>query len=235
MSLFIAKLRALCLIGVFCSSLLFSICIPLLGFAKEDAHGGEGAAKKEEPKAAPPEWMALQTDIQGLAAKIKAKQENLVRLFSSGHGPAAHGAAPPAGHAPAPPAAAGHASGGANQGAQEINKEHKELRELISEYEKKRTTLRYRFPEAGALSDRRYKRIELKSIEQYRNETGVEKKLRQASEKVKKVYGYQPEASNVNAAGKGSTKNDRLPASDAKQPIIYEKIPLLDEPIILKK
>lgn len=218
--------------GILFSCLVF--LTPHLGVASEDAHGG--GAKKEEPKVAPPEWMELQTDIQGLAAKIKAKQDNLIRLFSSSHG-GGHAAAA-GGHGAPAPAAGGHgapAGGGANQGAQEINKEHKELRDLIVEYEKKRTTLRYRYPEAGALSDRRYKRIELKSLEQYRNETVVEKKLRQASEKVKRVYGYQEEIASADSAGTNAVTHGRAPASEANKQMIDEKIPFLDEPIILKK
>lgn len=193
------------------------------------AEGGHGEAKKEEVKAAPPEWMSLQAEIQKLAAEIKGKQDNLIKMFGTGHD--AHGAQ----------ASGGGGHGGAEahsgNGFQEINKEHKALRDLIVEYEKKRTILRYRYPEAGAQSDRKYKRIELKSLDQFRSETLVERRLRETSEKIKKVYGYQE-----NQTEKKSVKNkgqkghrDRQPASDTVKNSEEEKIPLLDEQIILKK
>ncbi|MFN8943990.1 MAG: hypothetical protein ACK5WZ_05130 [Pseudobdellovibrionaceae bacterium] len=182
--------------------------------------------KKENPvKEAPPEWMMLQTEIQKLSADIKAKQDQLVSLFSSGHGngKTAHG----------PPAKANVAA--KKSESQEISKEHKALRDLISEYEKKRTILRYRYPEAGAQTDRKYQRIELKSIDQLKTETLVERRLRQTSEKIKKVYGYedQPYGKSSKIVKESAAQGGRQPASENNP--VDEKIPLLDEQIILKK
>ena len=200
-----------------------------MSWASGDAAAGHGEAKKEEVKvAAPPEWMGLQSEIQKLAAEIKAKQDNLTKLFGSGHD--AHGGGGGGAHG----AADAHASG---SGVQEINKEHKALRDLIADYEKKRTILRYRYPEAGAQSDRKYKRIELKSLDQLRSETLVERRLRETSEKIKKVYGHQDEATEKKSTQvKGhQIKDSRQPASETRKNSEEEKIPLLDEQIILKK
>lgn len=216
-------------------------------FANEHAAPAEGGGhgeKNEPPKISPPEWMELQTDIQSLAGKIKAKQDNLIRLFSGGGGAAGGGGhgAPPAGGehggggGAAPAGHGGGAGGGENmQNAAEINKEHKELRDLITEYDKKRTILRYRYPEAGAASDRKYKRIELKSLDELKTETVMEKRLRQTSEKVKKVYNYQDkDKEEAEKKARELREYQRSPAS-SKADVLEEKIPFLEEEVILKK
>lgn len=128
--------------------------------AKAEEHGnaegeGHGGGSKEESKAP---WVEIETKITELNAKIKSKQESILKLIEEKN------------HLP-------NNSPQLTATVKEIVKEHKELTGLVEEYEKKLTLLKYRFPERNAKARKPYERIEVKSIDEMEQSLGIDGKL----------------------------------------------------------
>lgn len=91
---------------------------------------------------------------------------------------------------------------------QEIVKEHKEMQKMIEDYDKKRSTLRYRYPERGLKIERIYKKIEAKSLADVEAAVGVDGKLNRNLHRMRSQYG----SSNPDPAADHS-----LPTATPKQ------------------
>lgn len=130
--------------------------------------GGEHEAKaKEGESKAPPEWLALQNDLNTLKAKIKGKQDSIVKLIEEKkHSPDSH----------------------LKEITHSLSSEYKELEKLNEEYEKKRTVLMFRYPERGKDPDRKYNRMKLKSLEEMEAQAGIDSQLDQNMELMKKQF-----------------------------------------------
>jgi hypothetical protein len=70
-----------------------------------------------------------------------------------------------------------------------ITKEHKELVKFYDEFEKEKQHIRFEHPEEGAKLDRQYRSQKLKSVADFEFEGGIDGRLTELKEKVKKKYG----------------------------------------------
>lgn len=105
----------------------------------------------------------------------------------------------------------------------ELIEKHKALAQASKEYEDERLHVRFKHPDLASVVERRYKRYQLKSIEELGNVSGLDGRLDQLKAKVTAVF-------PLPNADKGTKdENDRVPASTA------EVEDLKFEPVILTK
>lgn len=151
--------------------------------AKEEAAGKAEAekgkdAKAEEPTTLSP-WLETENKVMELNSKIKSKETNLVKLIEQKKALPAN-------------------SPQIKALMKDIVKEHKELLSLISEYDKKVTLLKYRFPERNSKTKKTYERIEAKSIEDLEQSVGIDGKL---NRNLKRMRGqFKPNEQSAEAA-----------------------------------
>lgn len=203
--------------------LLFILSLSTAVFANEGAppaeekkaeegggeHGGGGGASKKKN-----EFMEVQSQVAALQAKVKAQSDMVTNLMQ-------HKA-----HETNPAKLA------------EINQElahaYKELTETNKQYEQKRALFLYRFPEKGLKSaDRKYQRIEVKSLQDMEKQVTLDAKIKTSLEKAKKKYHYQKKT-EMNSENKETTEQDGTEQSVEKKPD-EKQIPSLTEPIVIRK
>ncbi|HRO67344.1 MAG TPA: hypothetical protein PL182_07260 [Pseudobdellovibrionaceae bacterium] len=157
-------------------SLILGICLicPVLTFA---SGGGE---KTDKPSSPPPEWVEIQSRLQTLKAKLSAKEKTVRELIAAKH------------------------HGQERESFEHLKKEHAELRQLAQEYERQRNVLKYRYPEKGLKDERKYRRVEVKSLSDMENQIGMESVLQKTQNKILRQYGSTDGGS------------DRTPASENK-------------------
>lgn len=178
------------------------ICLLILGrvgLANEGGEAKEGEkSEKKDPAAALPEWVGLQSRLQGLRAKIAAKDHTvreLIKDIQEGDPKKSH------------------------ESAGELKKEHRELREMIEDYNRQLSVLKYRFPEKGLKEEERYKRIDSASLEEMEKQVGMEGRLKAVTSKVRRQYG-------------GGEPSVEAPKKKEEAPLEYPKI---TEPPVLAK
>lgn len=151
--------------------------------AAEGGHGGaEGGGHGGAKPAALPEWVQLQARVATLKAKLAAKEKVVSDLIlaKDKEKDAAQ----------------------SREIVKNIAKEHRELKTMAEEYEQQLSLLKYRFPEKGMLSERSYKRHEVRSLEEMENEVGLSGNLEKTIRMMRQQY--QPN---------GTESSDRAPAS----------------------
>ncbi len=87
-----------------------------------------------------------------------------------------------------------------------LQQEHRELQGLIKDHAAQLGVLKYRYPERGVAVQRKYKRFDSKSLEEMEKTIGLEGHLRQAREKVKKVYGEETSSARKPATAESEKK-----------------------------
>ena len=129
--------------------------------AKGGEHGekpAEGGAEGGEGKSSKTPWIEIENKIVELSSKVKSKESNITKLLEEKD------------HLPAN-------SPEIKTLLNSIVKEHAEMRTLAEEYQRNLSILKYRFPERNAKAERKYERIEVKSIEEMEQAVGVDGKL----------------------------------------------------------
>lgn len=85
---------------------------------------------------------------------------------------------------------------------QEITATHKELLAAVKNYNTEKAELHYRFPERGALIERRYVPFREQSVEQIEKEMGLDGELTKIKKKIDKKYSTFTEESTTEAPPK---------------------------------
>lgn len=144
--------------------LFFFLILTSVSFA-EEAH--EPAAA--EVKTSLPDWVPVETKIQELHSKIKSKEATVLKLIEDKN------------QLP-------NKSPKLKAIVDEIVKEHKELQNLIVDYKKNLNILKYRFPERNAKAERKYDRIEEKSLDEMELAIGIDGKLNRNLKKMRTQF-----------------------------------------------
>lgn len=200
--------------------IIFSLFFLDQAFTKEEAapaeekkaeEGGGGASKKKN------EFMEVQSQVAALQAKVKAQSEMVINLIQ-------------------------HKSHEKNPAKiAEINKElahaYKELTETNKQYDQKRALFLYRFPEKGLkTADRRYQRIEVKSLQDMEKQVTLDSKIKVSLEKAKKKYHYQKTPDTESNKDQGQLSGSNVDEQTVEKLKSDEKeIPSLTEPIVIRK
>ncbi len=175
----------------------------------EESKGGEKNVEKKDL----PEWVAIQTQVSALNARIEQKREAIARLIAEKHDL---------------PASSPEIKSVIDQ----MVSEHKEMLKLTEEFQKKLTIFKFRYPEKGTKESRKYGSVEVKSLDQMEQELGIDGRLNRNSKKIRSQYGAAPteDSSSLEKTG----KNFKL-KNEANEPPSPQKS--IDETgsIILKK
>lgn len=177
------------------------------------AGGGEhGEAKTEEggqgggENAPSVPWAELETRIQTLEAKIQSKKQSLKTLIEEKE------------HL-------SEKSPHLKKITQEIGRTDRELRELLDEYEKNLTILKYRFPERHAKGGRKYDRNDTPKVDDLEKAIGLDGKLNKSIKKMRSQYPAPPHLK------KASEPERKKIDSEKPSPGSIEEAP----PILMKK
>lgn len=166
------------------------------------AAAGKGESKQPGDDKGLPEWVMIEAQIATLESKIGAKEESIKKIIEEKKKIADD-------------------SPKAKELVDTLISEHNEMKKYVSDYEKQRTLLKFRFPERGIKADRKYQRKEMKSLEAMEDEFSLEGKLNKNIRKMRKQF---PKA---NQAAVPETEEDvRKPSSesiDEAKSIILQK------------
>ncbi|MEZ0392251.1 MAG: hypothetical protein ACAH59_08555 [Pseudobdellovibrionaceae bacterium] len=175
---------------------------------KKEAGGGQAEAKAP----ALPGWLSIENKIQELYSKINSKKSNITKLLEDKN-------------------KLSNNTAELKNTVKEIVKEHKELRALAEDYQKNIAILRYRFPERNADKDRKYQRVEIKSIDEMEQAMSVDGKLNRNLKRMRSQYKMEEkEKTAALATEKPAHDKSRTPSSEPKGKSIEEA-----ETIILQK
>lgn len=165
--------------------LLLTLVFPICAFANDDEHGSgqEGGgehAEKAEPKKGSglPEWIELESRISSIEAKVKSKENNIVKLLQEKK-------------------ATDVKSPRMKEIIKELASEHREMRQGAEELSKQRTILKYRYPERGADPNRKYKKVEVRSLQEMEEAIGVDGRLSKTLQRVRQQYQHTPSPQKV--------------------------------------
>lgn len=163
--------------------LLLTLIFPICVLANDDAHGGghesgggEHGEKAETKKGSGlPEWVELESRISSIEARVKSKENNIVKLLQEKK-------------------ATDVKSPRMKEIIKELASEHREMRQGAEELSKQRTILKYRYPERGADPNRKYKKVEVKSLQEMEEAIGVDGRLSKTLQRVRQQYQHAPPA-----------------------------------------
>lgn len=176
---------------VFLILLVLSVGMKVFANEAPPAAAGHGEAKQPADDKGLPEWVMIEAKIATLESKIGAKEENIKRIIEEKK-------------------KISDDSPKAKELIDALISEHNEMRKYVSDYEKQRTLLKFRFPERGIKADRKYQRKEMKSLEAMEDEFSLEGKLNKNIRKMRRQF---PKANQV---AQPETEDDiRKPASDS--------------------
>jgi hypothetical protein len=121
---------------------------------------------------APPGWIEIEAQISSLEAKFQAKTRAIEGLIEEKN------------HLkPNDPQLARVVS--------EIGKEDRERRKIAVDLEKQRTILHFRFPERGAAKNRKYEKVDIKSVNEIESSMGVDGRLNRSIQRMRSQYGSE--------------------------------------------
>lgn len=138
------------------------------GGGEEKAEAGEAAAKGTADYIKKDEYLELNSAIEQMSAKIKAKKDSLKRLLHEKNeikDPAAF-----------------------RDTVKKIESEYVEVKELIENAEKKQAILRFRYPDKGFVKQK--KKINVESLEELGAEASIDQELDEAVEVIRSQYGH---------------------------------------------
>ncbi len=171
-------------------------------FAKEaPAAGGKAEGKSGDDKGLP-EWVMIEAQIATLESKIGAKEESIKKIIEEKK-------------------KISDDSPKAKEMVDLLVSEHNEMKKYVSDYEKQRTLLKFRFPERGIKADRKYQRKEMKSLEAMEDEFSLEGKLNKNIRKMRKQF---PKANQVaQPEGEEDVRKPSSESIDEAKSIILQK------------
>jgi hypothetical protein len=188
--------------------IIFPLLLSLLVFANEGGEappaenhgGGEAGAAPSADQKAQKELQDVEKQVAGLAAKIKAKNDSIEHLLTQKN-----------------------IESDAEKTAELVKlvqQEHRELKTLTSEYNTQLGILQYRFPERGLNLQRRYQRLDTKSIDEMEKNLGLDAHLKKSRDKIKTVYGVSEKPAPKK---EGTEKRDRISQEPLVQPSVLSK------------
>ncbi len=160
---------------------IFLICFLGLkiSFAQEEgtpapAQGEKPSAPiKDEKATAQQEVLDLQARLMGLKTKITAKKDNLKKLVAEKQGLKDEKKS--------------------LEIFNEMKTEYKEMQISIKDYDEQIALLNYRYPEKGLNKERKYERIEIKSLDEMEKEFSLQGKIKKTMARVRQQF---PEKKN---------------------------------------
>jgi hypothetical protein len=171
--------------------------------------GGHGEAAAPAPAGPKPEtWNEIQAKVQAYETMVKAKEESIKSLMRQ----------------------KATVTDGASVKALEkqIKREHNDLRDVMKQYEEARNKLIYRFPERFSKGERKYKRIEVKSVEEMEDQLSLESSMATTIKKAESKYGKKEnvrlQKSQPSSEGDGHLHEPKESGEDS-----------LTAPVIIKK
>lgn len=174
------------------------------GEKKEEGKEGEKKEGEKKEGEGRPAWMEIEAKIQELAAKVKSKNENIEKMIEEKN------------HFP-------EHSSELKSLIKEIVKEHADMEKLSQEYDKQVSVLKYRFPERNAKKDRKYEKLQIKSVEEIEKAVGVDAKLMKAMRRARSQY-----RKDKNESPEKASETPLSPALDGnKEKSIEEQGPVL--------
>lgn len=135
--------------------------------AKEGEAAKPGPPKKEEVSTQQ-EVLELQARLQGLKTKIAAKKDGLKKLIEEKQ-----------------------FNKDEKQSLDTFNQmksEYKDLQASIKEYDEQLSLLNYRYPEKGLNKERKYERIEVKSLDELERQFSLEGKIKKTMARVRQQF-----------------------------------------------
>lgn len=138
------------------------------GGGGESSGGGEEGSKGSADYIKKDEYLELNSSIEQLGAKIKAKKDGLKKLLQEKNeikDPAAF-----------------------RDTVKKIESEYIELKDLIESAEKKQAILRFRYPDKGFVKQK--KKINVESLEELGAEASIDQELDEAIEVIRGQYGH---------------------------------------------
>jgi hypothetical protein len=206
---------------IFCILLLVIASINLS--AEEHGGGGDGANGSREGKGTKggestegsegskgvgdyikkDEYLELNSSIEQLGAKIKAKKDSLKKLMHEKNeikDPVAF-----------------------RDTVKKIESEYVELKEMIESAEKKQAILRFRYPDKGFVKQK--KKINVESLEELGVEASIDQELDEAVEVIRNQYGHilKPKEKSVRQPAQTNEKPEtKLPAKIEKDQDVQE-------------
>lgn len=194
---------------------LFVLLISFIQPVLAEEHEAPVAEEKEAPTAeASTEivtpvspWLVAENKVQELSARIKSKRGQIEDLLVAKQ-------------------QAKDDSAEVKTIVDTLLKEHKELSQLVEEYEKNLNLLKYRFPERSAKNKREYKKIELQTLDDIENDMGVDGKLSRNLQRMRTHYGTtNPAKKRVPASVNAKKGSQKIPEGSIENPA----------PIVIKK
>ncbi len=133
------------------------------------AEGGKPASSvKNEKGSAQQEILDLQARLMGLKTKIKAKKDNLKKLVTEKQGLKDEKKS--------------------LEIFNEMKSEYKEMQVSIKDYDEQIALLHYRYPEKGLSKERKYERIELKTLDEMEKEFSLQGKIKKTLARVRQQF-----------------------------------------------
>ncbi len=173
------------------------------------AAGGHGEAAAPAPAGPKPEtWNEIQAKVQAYETMVKAKEESIKSLMRQ----------------------KATVTDGASVKALEkqIKREHNDLRDVMKQYEDARNKLIYRFPERFSKGERKYKRIEVKSVEEMEDQLSLESSMATTIKKAESKYGKKEKVNLRKSQPSSEGENHQLEPKESGEES-------LTAPVIIKK
>lgn len=161
------------------------------------AEAGKAAGPiKDEKATAQQEVLDLQARLMGLKTKISAKKEILKRLVSEKQGL--------------------KDDKKSLEIFNEMKSEYKEMQTAIKDYDEQIALLNYRYPEKGLIKERKYQRIEIKSLDEMEKEFSLQGKIKKTLARVRQQF---PEKKALSKNSKDVQSEDlSIPKTKQKDP-----------------
>jgi hypothetical protein len=144
----------------------------------EHGGGGEGHAEPKKVEAAPG-WIEIEAQISSLEAKLQAKTRAIEGLIEEKN------------HLRVNDPQLAHV-------VTEIGKEDRERRKIAEDLEKHKTILHFRFPERGAAKNRKYEKVDIKSVDEIESSMSVDGRLNRSLKRMRGQYGSE-ESQKINS------------------------------------
>ena len=129
----------------------------------------EEPEKKAEKKDLPP-WVEIQNKLSGYESRIRQLRGNINSLIIQ-------------------KSQLPKDSPKVKEIVDEMVRQHKTLRKVVEDYDKQSAILKFRYPEKGAKANRKYEKIEVKSLEEMETELGTEGRLNRNLNTMRAQYG----------------------------------------------
>jgi hypothetical protein len=172
--------------------------------AEPKAEGKEGEKKEGVSEADSMPWLAIEAKIQELAAKIESKKESINKMLEEKEKLKDN-------------------SSELKDKIKDIIAEHKALEKMADEYSSQINLLKYRYPERHAKRDRKYDRVDVKSIEDMEQALGIDGKLNRNMSRMRTAYDAQPPTKDKIK----STPQEKAAPKSKKGETIEEQLPII--------